>query len=87
MNWTQVIGTGAGLLTAISMLPQLIKILKEKKADEISILTFSVLTIGLMLWVVYGVLRQDWPIIITNSFSVAVNLLILIFRIRFSGTK
>jgi MtN3 and saliva related transmembrane protein len=87
MDIVQWVGIGAGLLTAFSMLPQLIKVIKEKKAEEISITMVIVLIAGLSLWVAYGVLKEDWPLIITNSFSVLVNILLLIFRFKYSGTK
>ena len=81
------IGIVAGILTSISMLPQLIKILKEKDAQNVSIVMIIVLISGLSVWIVYGVMREDWPLIVTNSFSVLVNTLILIFRIKYSGVK
>ncbi len=87
MDIVQWVGIGAGVLTAFSMLPQLIKVIKEKKAEEISITMVIVLIAGLSLWVAYGVLKEDWPLIITNSFSVLVNILLLIFRLKYSGTK
>ncbi|HZI02201.1 MAG TPA: SemiSWEET transporter [Flavisolibacter sp.] len=81
------IGIVAGILTSVSMLPQLIKILKEKDAQNVSIVMIIVLISGLSVWIVYGVMREDWPLIVTNSFSVLVNTLILIFRIKYSGVK
>ncbi len=87
MDIVQWVGIGAGVLTAFSMLPQLIKVIKEKKAEEISITMVIVLIAGLSLWTAYGVLKEDWPLIITNSFSVLVNILLLIFRLKYSGTK
>lgn len=87
MNTTQWFGIAAGVMTAVSMLPQLIKIIKEKKADDISVIMLMVLIVGLGLWVVYGFMREDWPIILTNSFSFLLNLLVLTLRIKFSGIK
>lgn len=87
MDIVQWVGIGAGVLTAFSMLPQLIKIIKEKKAEEISIVMVIVLIAGLSLWIAYGVLKEDWPLIITNSFSVLVNILLLVFRFKYSGNK
>ncbi len=87
MDIVQWVGIGAGVLTAFSMLPQLIKIIKEKKAEEISIVMVVVLIAGLSLWIAYGVLKEDWPLIITNSFSVLVNILLLVFRIKYRGNK
>ena len=69
MDTTQWIGIAAGVLTSVSMLPQLIKIIKEKKAGDVSVVMLLVLIGGLALWAVYGFMKEDWPIIITNSFS------------------
>ncbi|HEX6914461.1 MAG TPA: SemiSWEET transporter [Chitinophagaceae bacterium] len=80
MMLTQVIGIAAGVLTGISMLPQLLKLIREKKADAISAVMLVVLIAGLSLWVCYGILRKDWPIIITNTFSWLVNVIMLILR-------
>jgi MtN3 and saliva related transmembrane protein len=86
MNTTQIIGIIAGILTATSMLPQLIKIIKEKKADDISILMLLVLLSGIALWIVYGVMREDLPIVATNSFSLLVNITTMILRIKYGKT-
>jgi MtN3 and saliva related transmembrane protein len=83
MDVKQWVGIVAGLLTSISMLPQLIKIIKEKKAKEISLLMLSVLTTGNILWAVYGFLRDDWPIIITNFISITINSITAFYRIRY----
>lgn len=80
---TQWIGIVAGIFTATSMLPQLIKVIKEKKAEEISLLMLFVLLVGISLWIVYGVMKKDWPIIGTNSFSLLINILMIIFRIKY----
>ena len=82
-----VIGTIAGVFTSASLLPQLIKIIKEKKVEDLSIGMFVSLMIGLLLWIVYGVLRKDAPIIITNGFSVSLNVFILFFRFKYRKNK
>jgi MtN3 and saliva related transmembrane protein len=78
-EWTVYIGIGAGVFTAISLIPQLVKIIREKKAEDISITMLVVLLAGVALWVVYGLLKKDYPIIITNSFSFLVNILTILF--------
>ena len=87
MNTTQIIGIVAGVLTSTSMIPQLIKIIKEKEAEDVSIVMILVLISGLSAWTVYGFMRKDIPIIATNVFSLLVNITMLIFRIKYSGTK
>ena len=85
MDKTQWIGIIAGVLTATSMLPQVIKVFKEKKAEDISLLMLIVLLSGIALWVVYGVMRNDFPIIATNAFSMLVNLVLVGLRIKYKG--
>lgn len=80
MQTEQLIGIAAGVLTSTSMLPQLIKLAREKKADAISAVMLVVLIIGLSLWTLYGVLRQDWPLIVTNGFAVLLNTAMLVLR-------
>ena len=79
----QVIGIVAGICTGVSLLPQLIKIIKEKKVEAISWFMLIILMTGLAGWVWYGLLKVDYPIIITNSFSLLVNCTILFFRFRY----
>lgn len=85
MDKTQLIGIAAGILTATSLIPQLVKILKEKKADDVSPLMLFILLAGLGLWTVYGIMKEDWPIIITNSFSFLLNTTVLIFRYKYAN--
>jgi len=73
-----IIGIIAGILTSISMLPQLVKVLKEKNSDNLSISMLVVLLIGVSLWVIFGFMKNEWPIIISNLFSVCVNSILLI---------
>ena len=83
----QMIGIAAGVFTGISLLPQLIKLVKEKKSQDISIGMLICLLIGLALWVVYGIKKQDWPITVTNSFSLLVNCCIIGLNQFFSAKK
>ena len=80
MQTEQLIGIAAGVLTSTSMLPQLVKLIREKKADAISAVMLIVLISGLTLWVAYGIIRNDLPIIITNAFSLLVNVVMLVMR-------
>ena len=79
----EILGLIAGVFTAGSMLPQLFKIIKEKKADDLSLSMFGVLITGMCLWIYYGVLRKDLPIIITNSFSLLLNFTVIFFSIKY----
>ena len=87
MDITQVTGIIAGIFTGISLLPQLFKIIKEKKTEDISTWMLLILMGGLALWVVYGIMITNWPIIITNSFSLLVNIVIMILRSKFKSNN
>lgn len=82
-QYSLYIGIIAGILTSVSLLPQLIKIIREKKAQDISLVMLITLLSGISGWIYYGILREDLPIIITNSFSLLINLLVIIFTIRY----
>ena len=73
-----ILGIVAGVLTSISMIPQLVKVLKEKNVKDISLLMLLVLISGLGLWVWYGIKKDELPIIVSNSFAFLVNLCLLI---------
>ena len=83
MDWTQGIGIAAGICTATSLIPQVIKTIKEKKAEDVSLITLLVLGMGIALWIVYGIKRDDMPIIATNSFSLLVNITMVVLRIKY----
>lgn len=82
-NHTQIVGLAAGICTATSLLPQLIKLLKHKKAEDISLFYLVILFIGLGLWIWYGLLREDIPILVTNGFSLIINGIIIVLGIRY----
>lgn len=75
------IGILAGSLTAISATPQIIKVLRTKEVEQVSPLMFLILAAGNATWCWYGILLKDWPIIITNAFSLAMDLAMLILKI------
>ena len=62
-----VVGTGAALCSIASFAPQMIKIWKEKDASSVSFKTYSLTVTCFVLWVVYGVMIQAWPITVANS--------------------
>ena len=84
-TFIQIIGIIAGSITAVSMLPQLLKVIKEKKAANISIGMLLTLMTGLVLWMVYGFFIQDNIIIVTNLFSLVINGILLTFRIKYKN--
>lgn len=73
MNLEELIGIFAGIFTTIAVLPQIHKAVNTKKIDDVSPSMFVILCLGVGLWTIYGILKMDWPIIITNGISFILN--------------
>lgn len=82
MNLFTLLGLTAGMLTTVSFLPQVIKTWKMKETKDLSLWMYIVLCTGIMLWIVYGVLIKDLPLIVANSFSLVLASIILFFKIK-----
>jgi MtN3 and saliva related transmembrane protein len=81
-----IFGYFAAVLTTAAFLPQLIKTLKTKKADDVSLTTLIMFIIGVLSWIIYGYKISSTPIIIANFITLILNLSILISKIYFSKT-
>ncbi|MFH1847572.1 MAG: SemiSWEET transporter [Candidatus Omnitrophota bacterium] len=67
--YINIIGIIAGICTTVSFVPQMLKILQTGKTRDISLYMYVVLTIGIFLWMLYGILLKSVPIIAANSVS------------------
>jgi MtN3 and saliva related transmembrane protein len=79
------IGLLAGLLTTVAFVPQVMKIYRNKSGRDISARMFTMFSIGIALWLYYGVLLQSLPIILANAVTLVLTLAILALKIRYSG--
>jgi MtN3 and saliva related transmembrane protein len=84
---TEIVGLSAGICTSISLLPQLVKLIKHKKAEDISIFYLIILFVGLALWMWYGFLRDDVPILVTNGFSLVINGIVIFLGIKYKRSN
>lgn len=83
MDKMDLLGLLAGMFTTAAFLPQVIKTWRSKSAKDLSLGMFSMLVAGLILWLIYGILNQDIPIIFTNGVTLALASVILYFKIMF----
>ncbi len=83
--WLDYLGYVAGAFTTSSVLPQVIKTLRTKDADDVAISMYVVYLFGIILWIFYGFAREDWSIIITNGITCLLNIVMLILKIKYSG--
>lgn len=78
-----VIGFAAGLLIAISMIPQVIKFHKTKSVEDVSFLMLFISGLGTALWVIYGLLITSYPIIAMDGFGFFVSLILIYMKRKY----
>jgi MtN3 and saliva related transmembrane protein len=77
------VGLAAGFLTSIAVIPQVVRTWRTRHARDISIWQPLILITGMLLWLLYGVLLHDLPLIAANSFSISCYLVLLAMKIVF----
>lgn len=84
-SYIDAIGIIAGFLIVCSFIPQLVVIIKRKSAKDISIVMYEVLFIAQILWMIYGILKNDLQIILTNALTSFLTILIIGFALYFNS--
>ena len=82
MDYIEIIGLIAAAMGGGSLFPQVLKVLKTKSTKDISREMFLLLTGSILLWLVYGILLNNMPIIIANFFGLIQSLIILFYKIE-----
>lgn len=83
MEFIEILGFVAGMCTSSSILPQLIKTIRTKEAQDVSVFMFIVMMTGNILWIYYGFDNSDLPIILTNFLSLGLNIAMLVFKYKY----
>ena len=78
------LGVAAGAITSLGFIPQLIRGFKTKHLDDVSYWMPLVLACGMILWLSYGIVRNDIAIIAANTFGVGCNILLLCMKKSYS---
>ena len=82
MDFTDYIGTIAATLTTLAFIPQAIHSYKTRDLSGISLPMYGIFTAGVAMWLIYGLLKQDWPIIIANAITVCLAGMVLVLKIK-----
>ena len=77
------VGTSAAVLTTLSFLPQVLHTFKTRDVSGISLVMYSAFTVGVALWLVYGLLLGSWPIVVANVITVLLALAIVVMKLVF----
>jgi len=81
--YVTVIGLVAAVLSTGSLFPQLLKVWRTKSTKDISVRMYALLTAGVFIWFVYGLLLQDIPIIAANLIGFIQALIIYILKMKY----
>jgi len=83
METQDLIGLAAGTLTTVSFVPQVIKTWTSRSAKDISFGMFLLFSLGVVLWLIYGLALQATPIIVANLVTLALSLSIIVMKLAF----
>lgn len=79
---TDLVGYAAAVLTTIAFVPQAWKTWKTRSAAGVSLRMYAIFTLGVALWLAYGLLIRAWPVIAANVITLVLALFILVMRLK-----
>jgi MtN3 and saliva related transmembrane protein len=83
MNLIDSVGSLAAFFTTASFLPQAWHTFRTRDVSGISLSMYSLFTLGVALWLVYGLMLMAWPIIIANTITTSLALMILTMKLQY----
>ena len=83
MAYADIIGFIGGALTTLALVPQAVKAWRTKHTRDVSIWWILTLTIGIILWLVYGILISSLPIIVSNTATLILAVIVLILKMKY----
>jgi MtN3 and saliva related transmembrane protein len=83
MPLLELVGYGAAFLTTLSFVPQAWLTFRTRDVRGISLGMYSVFTVGVALWLLYGLMMGAWPIVLANAVTLALASAILVMKLRY----
>lgn len=83
MDYVTILGLAAAALSAVALSPQVVKVWRTKSTKDISLGMFAIFCIGVFLWLFYGILKQDTPIIVANILIFIQAFIIVAFKVKY----
>jgi MtN3 and saliva related transmembrane protein len=83
MDYVTLLGYSAGALTSLALLPQVIKIYRSRSARDISSGMFVAFCVGILLWIIYGVAIDSLPVIVANTVSLTLGIIIICLKFKY----
>jgi MtN3 and saliva related transmembrane protein len=82
-NLNFIVGLAAAVLTTLAFVPQVVKVWKTRSTSDISLKMYVAFTLGSVLWLVYGLLIDSWPVILANAVTAILSGSVLVMKIRY----
>lgn len=83
----ELVGSIAAFLTTVAFVPQAYKVYKTNQTKDLSLFLFLIFSLGVFMWLIYGIMKEDLPIIIANSITLFLSLYILYKKISIDNSK
>ena len=78
----EIIGMSAAILTTLAFVPQVLRVIKLKKTDGLSLSTYIIFTLGVVLWLVYGFFKNSISMVLGNGITLILSLIILVYIVK-----
>lgn len=78
-----IIGAAAATLTTVCFIPQAVKIVKTRQTKDISFAMYATFSVGIVCWLIYGIMTGQWNIILCNIVTLPLALAVLFMKVRF----
>ena len=87
LNSIDLLGLVAGGLTAVAFVPQVLKIYATKSGEDISLVMMLIFSLGVILWLIYGLLILSRPLIVANILTLSLSVAVLYLKIRYARRR
>lgn len=80
----EMMGYTAGALTTLAFVPQVIQIYRTKSVKDVSLAMFFLFTLGVALWLGYGIMTHSFPVVAANAITLMLSFVILYFKWKYN---
>ncbi len=84
MNWIEIVGHTGAFLSSVTFIPQVYKVWQTKSVNDLSLTMMFIVFISTLIWLVYGIALDLWPVILANSIICFLSLLLIYFKFAFA---
>lgn len=83
MDWIEIAGHTGAFLSSVTFIPQVYRVWKTKSANDLSMTMMLIVVSSTIIWLVYGIALDLWPVIVANSIICVLSLMLVYFKIAY----